>query len=65
MAVSKRIRVSRTRGASVQHFLMHQFLRQNAGGHIRDAGNRQHFHPHVIGDDGFGHRGHADQIRRR
>ena len=40
-------------------FFLGQRLRQDAGRHVRDAGNAQHFDAHVPRDDGFGNRRHA------
>src|SRR6187401_672553 len=37
-------------------------LRQDARGHVRDAGDSQHLQSHVPRDDGFGDGGHADGV---
>ena len=44
------------------HLAVIERLRQHARGHIRDARNPEHLHPHLAGDDGFGHRRHADRV---
>jgi len=38
------------------------FLGQNSGGHVGDAGDAEHFHLHVPGDDYFVNSGHAYQV---
>jgi len=47
----------------LHHFPVRQRLRQNAGGHVADAGNARHFEPRVARRDHFGHRAHADRVR--
>src|SRR6187200_1921909 len=37
-------------------------LRQHSGGHVGDARDAEHVDTHVAGDDGFGHRRHADRV---
>src|SRR5262245_3388370 len=48
--------------ASLEHFLVIDLLRKNAGGHIRDAGQREYLEPHVIRGNHFRNRRHANHV---
>src|SRR5579862_2079856 len=59
-ALQKRHELAAHARRRLDDFLFGERLRQNAGGHVRDARDAKHLDPHVASDDGFGRRRHAD-----
>src|SRR5688500_15124125 len=56
---------AKARAHPPRHFhdlVMDERLREHARRGIRDAGDTEDLHPHVPGDDGFGHGGHAYRV---
>src|SRR5713226_6515704 len=45
-----------------EDFLVTDLLRQDASGHVRDAGYAENRDPHVSGDYGLGDSGHSDHV---